>query len=89
MRAIAIFTVLLAASLELAACGEGQLDAECDDEAYSTCADEYNDCAAGDGQCYLTGGVDQACLDGCFSDYCLCLDDHNCELEGSNCEAAL
>lgn len=86
MRAAAvIWLTILCGSI---ACEQGE-PLECDDEAYGTCADEYNDCAAGDGQCYMYGGVDQACLEACFVDYCLCLDDHNCDLEGSNCERAL
>lgn len=86
MRTVAVISMTL--FFGLIACEEGE-PVECDNEAYGTCADEYNDCAAGEGQCYLNGGVDQACLDGCFVDYCLCLDDFNCDLEGSNCESSL
>ena len=89
MRAIAVSIALFVVGAALIACGDGGFDAECDDNAFETCTEDYNDCAGGEGQCYLTGGVDQTCLDACFTDYCLCLDDFNCELEGSNCERAL
>jgi len=88
MRTLAIST-LIAVGLGLAACGAEGIDTECDDLAYETCTEDYNECAGGDGQCYLVGGPDQGCLDGCFAEYCLCLDDHNCELEGSHCEQAI
>jgi hypothetical protein len=89
MRSIAVFTALIVLALAFAGCGEGGLDAHCNDDAYETCTEEYNECAGGDGQCYMYGGVDQACLEACFNDYCLCLDDYNCDLEDSNCESAL
>ena len=89
MREIAILFTLLVVGVGLAACGGEGLGVECDDGAYETCTEEYNDCASGEGQCYMNGGVDQACLDGCFADYCLCLDDYNCDLDGSHCEKAI
>jgi hypothetical protein len=89
MRTIASLIALLAFGVAATACGDGEFDAECDDNAYETCTEDYNACAGGEGQCYQAGGVDQACLDACFTDYCLCLDDYNCDLEGSNCERAL
>jgi hypothetical protein len=88
MRTIAILIALLAVGSGLVACA-GELDAECNDNAYETCTEDYNDCADGSGQCYQNGGVSQACIDGCFADYCLCLDDFNCELDGSHCEKAI